>query len=247
MTDSIYGLLERVGYLHPIHPAMTHMPIGLVVGALFLAGTALLFKRPRLMASAYHAQAVAFVFWFPTALFGYLDWQRHYAGAMLHPIVMKLILAGVLLILLIAGLILGARKHPDPRIMVPIHVLSFATVCGLGFYGGQLVYTGATPAGPASFREGERQFDANCSGCHANGGNLIAPNLPLSGAPQLADPVSFRAFLRAPARPDGKPGAMPAFPPGKLSDRDARALYDYVNKAIATPDRGPPAMEKAHD
>ncbi len=247
MTDSIYDLLERIGYLHPIHPAMTHMPIGLVVGALFLAGAALLFKRPRLMPSAYHALVVAFVFWFPTALFGYLDWRRHYAGAMLHPIVMKLILAGLLLILLGAGLILGARKHPDLRLMVPIYVLSFATVCGLGFYGGQLVYTGATPAGPASYREGERLFDANCSGCHANGGNLIAPNLPLSGAPQLADPDSFRAFLRAPARPDGKPGAMPAFPPGTLSDRQARALYDYVNKAIATPDRGAPSMEKPHD
>ena len=41
MIDAFYNLLDKIGYLHPIHPAMTHMPIGLVVGSLFLGVTAL--------------------------------------------------------------------------------------------------------------------------------------------------------------------------------------------------------------
>jgi mono/diheme cytochrome c family protein len=240
MMDSVYTLLRRIGYLHPIHPAFTHLPIGLVSGAFLLGWAAVLLKRPALLPSAYPILVIAFVSWFPTVLFGYLDWQRYYAGAMLHPIVVKLILAGLLFVLLSAGLILGARKNPNARLQVFIYTLSFATVAALGYYGGQLVYTGATPAGPASHRAGERLFDANCSGCHAHGGNSISPNLPLRSAPQLADPGRFIAFLRAPKAPDGKPGEMPAFPPARLGDQDARALYDYIEKAIATPDRGGP-------
>jgi mono/diheme cytochrome c family protein len=244
MINAFYDLLDRIGYLHPIHPALVHLPIGLVVGAFFLGWIALLFKRPHLLPSAYQVLVIAFVSWFPTVLFGYLDWQRYYAGAMLHPIVMKLILAGLLFVLLSAGVILGARKNPGARVMVFIYTLSFATVATLGYYGGQLVYTGATPAGPASYRAGEQLFDANCSGCHAHGGNLIAPNLPLRGAPQLANPEQFIAFLRAPKLPNGEKGAMPAFPPARLGDQDARALYDYIEKAIAAPDRGQPPLRK---
>jgi mono/diheme cytochrome c family protein len=219
---------------------MTHMPIGLVVGAFFLGWSALVFKRPGLMPSAYHVLVIAFLFWFPTVVFGYLDWQRYYAGAMLHPIVMKLMLAGLLFVLMSAGLILGARKNTNPRVMALIYTLSFATVAVLGYYGGQLVYTGATPAGPTAYQAGERLFDANCSGCHAHGGNSISPNLPLKGAPQLADAAQFIAFLRTPRTPGGQPGVMPAFPAAKMSDQDARALYDYIEKIIATPDRGQP-------
>ena len=32
-VDVFYAFLDRIGYMHPIHPAMVHMPIGLVVGA----------------------------------------------------------------------------------------------------------------------------------------------------------------------------------------------------------------------
>ena len=242
--NSIYDLLHRIGYQHPIHPALVHLPIGLVAGAFFLGWIALAFKRPGLIPSAYQILVIAFVSWFPTVLFGYQDWQRYYAGAMLHPIVIKLILAGLFFVLLGAGVILGARKRPDARIMVLIYTLSFATVVILGYYGGQLVYTGATPAGPASHQAGERLFDANCSGCHAHGGNLATPNLPLRGAPQLANPERFLAFLRSPKIPDGQPGAMPAFAPSRLGDQDARALYDYIETTIVAPGRGQPLGRK---
>jgi len=48
MFDAFYSFLDKIGYLHPIHPAMTHMPIGLVVGSLFMGATALALSRPAL-------------------------------------------------------------------------------------------------------------------------------------------------------------------------------------------------------
>ncbi len=237
MLDTFYDWLDRLGYLHPIHPAMTHMPIGLVVGAFFLGWIGLAAQRPKLMAASYPVLIIAFVFWFPTVLFGYLDWQRYYAGAMLQPIVIKMVLAGVLFVLLGTGVFLVARGDPEPNFMVLIYTLCLATVTALGYYGGQLVYTGATPSGPVAYRSGEKIFDANCSGCHAHGGNSITPNLPLRSAPQLTDPAQFIAFLRTPKAPDGRPGIMPAFPTERLDDRDAKALYDYIVHAIAAPER----------
>lgn len=240
MSDSIYELMRRIGYLHPLHPSLVHMPIGFVVGAFLLSWAAILYKPAvGLMRSAYVLLVLAFLFWFPTVLFGYMDWQRYYAGAMLHDIKMKLALSAVLFVLLVTGLLLG-RKGERPRSMVAILTLSVAVVTALGFFGGDLVYTGVTPAGHGRYHGGERLFETNCSGCHARGGNVMMPNLPLWNAPQLDQPDDFVAFLRKPSLPDGRPGAMPAFDRQRLSDQDARRLYDYVVHAVAKPDRAAP-------
>jgi len=33
MFDFIYNSLSRIGYTHPLHPAVTHLTIGLVMGS----------------------------------------------------------------------------------------------------------------------------------------------------------------------------------------------------------------------
>jgi uncharacterized membrane protein len=81
MIDAFYSFLEKIGYLHPIHPAMTHMPIGLVVGSLFIGAAALIFSHASMARSAYYTLVLALIFWFPTVTFGLLDWQRYYGGA----------------------------------------------------------------------------------------------------------------------------------------------------------------------
>lgn len=68
MFDALYDFLDKIGYLHPIHPATTHMPIGLVVGSLFLGATALALSRPPLTRSAYHTLVLALILWLPTLL-----------------------------------------------------------------------------------------------------------------------------------------------------------------------------------
>jgi len=88
--------------------------------------------------------------------------------------------------------------------------------------------------------QGEEVFRVVCSHCHARGGNLIYPNLPLRGAPQLADFNTFLAYIRNPAMPDGSPGPMPAFPPDRISDAQARDLYQYLIAALPSPAQAGP-------
>jgi len=237
MFDGFYAFLDRLGYLHPIHPAMTHMPIGLVVGSLFLGTAGWLSDRPLLARSAYYTLVLALLFWFPTILFGLMDWQRYYAGAWLFPFEMKLILASLLFVLLLSGVLLGYRDPTRIKRLLPIYLLCFATVTALGYFGGQLVYGGRTPGGSAEFKAGERLFDSNCSGCHAHGGNAILSNYPLRSAPQLDKLEDFRRFIRNPRLSHGAKGPMPVFPPAKLSDTQVSDLYDYIVHAIEKPSR----------
>lgn len=37
MTELVFKLLEIVGFTHPLHPALTHIPMGMVMGAFFSA------------------------------------------------------------------------------------------------------------------------------------------------------------------------------------------------------------------
>jgi hypothetical protein len=180
---------------------------------------------------------LALLFWFPTILFGLMDWQRYYAGAWLFPFKMKLILASVLFVLLLSGVLLGYRDPTRIKRLLPIYLLCFANVTALGYFGGQLVYGGRTPGGSAEFKAGERLYDSNCSGCHAHGGNAILSNYPLRSAPQLGKLEDFRRFIRSPRLNNGATGPMLSFPPARLSDPQVRDLYDYIVHAIEKPKR----------
>ncbi len=74
-------------------------------------------------------------------------------------------------------------------------------------------------------------FNANCSRCHPNGGNVILPNLPLRGSSKLADFKTFLSFIRDPKMPDGSEGVMPAFSDKQISDQQAKTLYKYIYSA----------------
>jgi len=37
MIEFIYQTLTKFGYTHPLHPTLTHVPIGLVIGAFLFA------------------------------------------------------------------------------------------------------------------------------------------------------------------------------------------------------------------
>jgi len=113
------------------------------------------------------------------------------------------------------------------------------TVMGLGFFGGQLIYHGFAPEAPEQFKIGRHVFESHCSGCHRRGENIIEPNMPLRNAHQLHDYNEFLAYIRDPRMPNGLPGIMPRFPAEKLSDQDAKQLYDYLYFAFLTPNRPP--------
>ncbi|MGR8932732.1 MAG: DUF2231 domain-containing protein [Gammaproteobacteria bacterium] len=237
MIDQLYDLLARLGYIHPIHPPMTHGPIGAVIAAFLLGLAAWIWPKRNLLQSAYYVLIIAFILFFPTVLAGILDWQHYYSGAYIFPIRMKIALAVVLFFLLAITLTAGRNPKTPTWVMRSLFTLCLFNVMGLGYFGGQLVYEGRVPEAGETFSVGRKIFVNRCSGCHVNGGNILYPNLPLRSAPQLESLDLFNEFIRKPRLPNGKTGPMPAFTKDKISDQQVRELYEYVLHGFAKPTR----------
>jgi uncharacterized membrane protein len=237
MNETLYNLLEKIGYVHPIHPPFTHGPIGAVIVAFCLGLAVLLWRRQSLFLSAYHAVIIALILLIPTVLAGIMDWQHYYSGAWIFPIQMKIGLAISLFILLSTTLIVFRSANSRPSMMIVLFSLCLFNVMGLGYFGGQLVYEGRIPAVSEDFLPGRKVFVNHCSGCHPNGGNILFPNLPLRTAPQLKSYQTFIEFVRNPSLPNGSKGPMPVFTQNKLSDPQAKQLYSYIIHGLANPMR----------
>ena len=233
MIDQLYDLFAQLGYIHPLHPPLTHGPIGAIIVAFLLGMAAWFWPHKNLLQSAYYAIIIAFILFFPTVLAGILDWQHYFSGAFIFEIQMKIGLALVLLFLLSLTLIAGRHPKTPPWIMRSLFTLCLFNVMGLGYFGGQLVYEGRVPSAGEGFAAGRKIFVNRCSGCHVNGGNILYPNLPLRSAPQLESYDQFLEFVRNPRLPNGSVGPMPAFKPKKLSDQQVRELYDYIVHGLA--------------
>jgi mono/diheme cytochrome c family protein len=256
MIDGIYQLLAKVGFTDPLHAPLTHIPIGLVIGAFCFFCVAVIFGRKNMYLTARHVSILAFIFVFPTILFGVMDWLHFFKGVLIPPIRMKMILASCVLVLLAAGIILGSELRVRSAPMMVIYALAVVCVVGLGWYGARLVYgnwagsqqaaqpaapaaqTAAAPGAPAgaaaapaavsAARAGGRLFAANCAACHPGGANVVVPELPLKGAKQLATEDTFVSFIRNPVMPNGSPGQMPAFSADLVSAKDASNIYAYI-------------------
>jgi mono/diheme cytochrome c family protein len=230
-----YQLLAVLGYQHPLHPPLVHLPIGMVMGAFIFHLVATLRKSSQLETTARHCGTLALCALLPVSVVGYLDWQHRYAGAWLLPIKMKLLLAGILLMVL--GVCFARRHHriPGLRFSMACYALPLLLVAALGYFGGELVYgtlPKATKAEVVSASAGEPLFQRNCAGCHPNGENPLKPALAPRNAPQLADEKAFLEFLRHPKARDGSDSRMPAFPEDKLTDGEARQIRRYVLEVL---------------
>jgi mono/diheme cytochrome c family protein len=245
MIDSLYQFVTKIGFPDPLHAPITHIPIGLVIGAFLFLVVGIVFARRNVLTTARHVSILAFLFVFPTILFGVFDWLHFFKGALIPPIKMKMILASSLLVLLAVGIILGSEVKMHAAPMLVIYGLACVAVIGLGWYGARLVYGGFSPgsaqaapaesgktvqaAGPA----GQRIFADNCSRCHPNGGNVVAAELPLKTSKKLADLATFTAFIRSPRMPNGSPGDMPAFGTDQISEKQAGDLFKYISSALS--------------
>ncbi|MEJ2658831.1 MAG: hypothetical protein P8012_16865, partial [Desulfobacterales bacterium] len=173
MFNFVYEFLASLGYTHPIHPTEVHMPIGLVVGSFIFAFVAVSFKRPQLRDAVKYCIILAFIWVFPTMLFGYMDWQHFYAGAWLFPIKVKIPMAFTLLVLLGLAIIVRRKKGAGSIPALVLYTLCFMSVVVLGYFGGQLTYGTRAASISPEFKTGEKLFHANCSACHPNGKNAI--------------------------------------------------------------------------
>jgi uncharacterized membrane protein len=229
MINLLYQFLEKIGYTHPIHPPLTHVPMGLVIGVFIFALVAVVFRHNMLPQLAYNRFVLlALLFSVPTILLGYMDWQYFYKGAWSFPIKVKLALSGVLLVLLFIGLIAGRRARAETRGTLTIYTLCFLTLSILGYFGGQLLIKkeGRAQAATTRFLSGDLVFALNCGDCHAGGRDLLK-------APQLIDLNTFLAYLRNPK------GTMPPFPQDKISDEQAKEVYRYIG-ALREKQKGTP-------
>jgi mono/diheme cytochrome c family protein len=238
MIDSVfpvYRLLEAVGFTDPIHPAAAHLPIGLIAGAFFLGVTSLFFRGPTAGRAAHYCAIAAFLSLFLTAPLGYLDWHHFFAAGFLRPVIIKLVLAGVFIVLLAWAVVVGRRQEQTPGLLLCVYGVSLLSALGLGYFGGSLVYAERTPRAPLQFRPGETLFRGNCSGCHPYGANIVDPTHPVRNAPEMQEFASFMRWIRDPRLPNGSRGVMPPFLPARVGDSQARALYDYVSTTMGTP------------
>jgi uncharacterized membrane protein len=232
MADWVYQFLASLGYTHPIHPALVHVPIGSIVAAFVFGVIGLLFRKQNVGRAAYYALVLAFVSLLPGIFFATTDWLRYFGGVWLFWIKMKVILSSVLFILLLVAIVTGLRDTGPTRLNVLLSFLCLLTVTGLGYFGANLVYSG-TPQAPTKELEAGRQiFTVDCRFCHPQGGNIIRPDLPLFGAPEFSDLKTFTEYIRNPTLPGGKKGAMPRFTSSKISDQQVKALYNYITQIL---------------
>lgn len=233
MSGFIYDWLSHLGFSHPLHPVLVHVPIGMSIGALCFSLWAQIGKRDRYYDSAYHAMVLALIFALMAIVMGLIDWQRFYGGAWLFEIKAKLVLALAFVLTLMTALwLLGAQRHCAR--VTGLYALATLLAMALGFLGGELVYRGFVPEAPAEFQAGRHVFESHCAGCHRRGENIVDPSLPLRLAPQLHDFAEFRQLLRSPRNRNGQPNLMPAFPVDKISEQEVQQLYDYLYFSFVT-------------
>ena len=232
MIESIYQMLAKIGYAHPLHPPATHLPAGLIIGGFVFALIAWIFNRKSLAQTARHCFMLALVMAVATILLGLMDWQHRFGGAYLFEIKMKLVLAGILLFLLLVAVVYAALSGTLTKMLVAIYTLCLLTVIGLGYFGGELVY--GTKTNPETetkglAAEGAALFKQNCSACHFTDSSAtkVGPGLkglfaqgkfPISG--QAVSDDSFRQLLKTPY------SKLPPF--GHLADEQVEALLDYL-------------------
>jgi uncharacterized membrane protein len=153
MFHPVYVFLKSLGYDHPIHPMVTHIAVGLTIGSLVFGLVSVIFRRVRLKLTAWHCALLAFISVVPIAFFGFMDWQEKYNGEWLSTIIIKMILAGCLLIFLFVALMLGRATEEEkqgtavspwnnPRAIAALVLYGVCTgiVVALGYFGGSLVY-----------------------------------------------------------------------------------------------------------
>jgi uncharacterized membrane protein len=140
MIDELYRFLAKFGFSEPLHSPITHMPIGLTVGALIFFIVAIVFKRKNLVLTARHASILALVFVFPTILLGVFDWIHFYHATLFTPIKIKMALASAALLLLGAGIILGSEIKLHSISMTVIYATTCVVMIGLGYFGAGIIY-----------------------------------------------------------------------------------------------------------
>jgi uncharacterized membrane protein len=140
MTEIIFEFLNKIGFAHPLHPALTHIPMGMVMGAVTFRLASFLPRLKYLAKTGYHCIVLGLLGIFPTAFTGFLDWQHTYGGELEFLIVFKMVLAVILTIVLATIIITDDPENPKFDKKTLFYLLTVLLAIGLGFSGGELQY-----------------------------------------------------------------------------------------------------------
>lgn len=139
MIENIYTLLEGFGFGHPLHPMLTHIPMGMIIAMVLFSALGTLGKNNNFNQTAFHCSVLALVGILPVIIAGVLDWLHFLEGEWSIFISVKMVLGGLLTVLLLISVILK-RNGSSPAKMMLIYFLCLACAGGLGYSGGELVY-----------------------------------------------------------------------------------------------------------
>lgn len=140
MTEIIFEFLGKIGFAHPVHPALTHIPMGMVMGAVVFRLASFLPKLKMLAKTGYHCVILGLLGIIPTAFSGYLDWQHTFGGEWEFLIILKMVLAAILFIVLLAITIIDDPEQPKIDRNTLLYLFTVLLAIGLGFSGGELQY-----------------------------------------------------------------------------------------------------------
>jgi uncharacterized membrane protein len=140
MTDVIFEFLNKIGFVHPLHPAFTHIPMGMVMGAVVFRLASFLPRLKVLARTGYHCIILGLVGMVPAAFSGYLDWQHTFGGTWEFLIILKIVLAAVLTLLLAAIAIVDDPENRRFDKKTLFYILTLLLAIGLGFSGGELTH-----------------------------------------------------------------------------------------------------------
>lgn len=139
MVENLYSVLAAVGFSHPLHPMLTHVPMGMIIGMVVFAFLSMVWQNSTLDKTAYHCSVFALLSILPVIGAGILDWLQFQEGEWNEFIIIKMVLGLILTILLLLSVIMK-RKDSSKTKMLFIYLACLACAGGLGYSGGELVY-----------------------------------------------------------------------------------------------------------
>jgi len=139
MVESLYTFLAAVGFTHPLHPMLTHVPMGMIIGMVVFSLLDSFWQNKNFSATSFHCSVLALLSVGPVIVAGILDWLHLQQGEWNTYIIVKMIL-GAILTLLLAVSVTVKLKGASGKNMLLINFLCLACAGGLGYAGGSLVY-----------------------------------------------------------------------------------------------------------
>lgn len=139
MVESLYAFLAAVGFTHPLHPMLTHIPMGMIIGMVIFSLLSFIWKNINLAETAFHCSVLALLSVGPVIAAGVLDWLHLQQGEWNTLIIIKMVLGAILTIFLAVSVVLK-KKGASPAKMLLFYLLCLACAGGLGYSGGTLVY-----------------------------------------------------------------------------------------------------------